>query len=395
MSDSRRLLMIPGPVELSPAVLAACAVPPPGHLDARLVEAFGSALARMRQVWLAPASSQPFVVPGAGTLAMELAVANLVEPGDRVLLVNTGTFSERMALMLRRAGAAVREVTAPVGDAPEAEAVARALDELHGGGPVKALVATHVDTSTGVRIDPEPLARLAHEHGALSIFDGVCATAAERFAMADWQADVYLTASQKAIGLPPGLALVVAGERALSARAARRAGPPPAYLDWESWRPIMTAYEERRPAYFSTPATGLVLALDVGLDEILAGGMERRFADHERAAGALREAWRVLDLAPVPVRPRLEANTLSALRFPAGIGPALIGRIAERGVTVAGGLHPALHGGYFRVGHMGYVVQRADLLRRTVEAVAGALGDGGAAVDARAAVAALDRLGGA
>jgi alanine-glyoxylate transaminase/serine-glyoxylate transaminase/serine-pyruvate transaminase len=246
--------------------------------------------------------------------------------------------------------------------------------ELGRVGPIKALLATHVDTSTGVRVDPEPLARLAVEHGALSIFDGVCATAAERFDMALWRADVYLTASQKAIGLPPGLALLVASERALATRTARRSGPPPAFLDWESWRPIMAAYEARKAAYFSTPPTGLVTALDVGLGEILAEGNERRWAEHERAASALRGAWRQLGLMPVPVRPELEANTMSALRFPSGVDATLVARIAERGVAVAGGLHPAIRGEYFRVGHMGYVVKRPDLLRRAVEAVAAALG---------------------
>ena len=80
------------------------------------------------------------------------------------------------------------------------------------GTRFKALFATHVDTSTGVRVDPEPLCRLAREAGILAVFDGVCATAGERFEMAAWGADLYFTASQKAIGLPPGLALMVASD---------------------------------------------------------------------------------------------------------------------------------------------------------------------------------------
>jgi len=156
------------------------------------------------------------------------------------------------------------------------EALDSALDETPN---VRALIATHVDTSTAVRVDPKPLAALARERGILSIFDGVCATAAETFDMAGWGADVYLTASQKAIGLPPGLALMIASEAALEARKARAAAPPPMYLDWEQWLPVMRAYEERRPAYFSTPATNLILALDVGLREILAEGIEKKAAN--------------------------------------------------------------------------------------------------------------------
>ncbi len=391
MAD-RPLLMIPGPIEVSPAVLACCAKPPLGHLAPRLIEAFGSSLEMMRRVWLASASSRSFIVAGSGTLAMEMAVWNLVEAGDRVLVVNSGFFSDRLVEMLRRAGAEVAEVKADVGDAPAPERVERELCRLGEHGVVKALLATHVDTSTAVRVDPEPLARLAREHGALSIFDGVCATAAERFDMAGWGADVYFTASQKAIGLPPGLALLVASERALETRARRRSTPPPLYLDWEPWRPIMDAYEKRRPAYFSTPATGLVLALETGLEEILEDGVAARFAAHARAASALRQAWSALGLQAVPRSPELAANTLSALRFPRGVDGTLVGRILEHGVVVAGGLHPALRGQYFRVGHMGHAVTRPAMLERTVNAIAAGLGDLGAQVDAEAAVAAVRSL---
>ncbi|HXO22169.1 MAG TPA: aminotransferase class V-fold PLP-dependent enzyme [Thermoanaerobaculia bacterium] len=348
-----------------------------------MIAAFGSALERMRTVWMADAASQPFAVAGGGTLAMEMAAANLVELGERVLVVGTGYFSDRMADMLRRQGAEVHEVQAAPGDAPQLDEVRGAIEA--GPGRWKALFATHVDTSTGVLLDPQPLARLAREHSMLAIFDGVCATAGERFDMAAWDADVYLTASQKALGLPPGLALLVASDRALAARAARRAGPPPQYLDWQEWLPIMRAYEERRPAYFSTPPTNLILALDVGLGEILEAGLPARVAAHERTARALRAAWRVLGLEPVPVRTELAAHTLSALRFPPGVDGSLVARILARGVAVAGGLHPAIRNSYFRVGHMGYVTTRPDLLQKTLEAVAGALADGGRKTDGAAA----------
>jgi alanine-glyoxylate transaminase/serine-glyoxylate transaminase/serine-pyruvate transaminase len=369
------LLMIPGPVEVSPAVLAAFGAPPPGHTAAPLIEAFGTALERMRPVWQAGPESQPFVLAGGGTAAMEMVVANLTEPGDRVLVVATGYFSDRLAEMLRRQGAEVTAVGAASGEAPEPDEV---RETIAARGPFRALYATHVDTSTGVRIDPQPLARLAREHGMLSIFDGVCATAGERFAMADWDADVYLTASQKALGLPPGLALLVASPRALAVRAARAGtggtGAPPMYLDWEQWLPVMRAYEERRPSYFSTPPTNLVLALAVGLGEILEQGVEARFAAHARTAEALRAAWGELGLTPVPKRPELASNLLSALRFPPGVDGTLVRRILDQGVAVAGGLHPAIRNEYFRVGHMGFVTGRPDLLRRTVEAVAAGLG---------------------
>jgi alanine-glyoxylate transaminase/serine-glyoxylate transaminase/serine-pyruvate transaminase len=400
------LLMIPGPVEVSPEVLAAFSVPPPGHTAPALVEAFGASLESMRRVWSAEPASQPFVIGGGGTAAMDMAVANLVAAGDRVLVVKTGYFSDRLAEMLRRQGAATVEVAAAPGDAPDLEAVREALAGQPSGGRCTALFATHVDTSTGVRIDPEPLARLAREHGMLSVFDGVCATAGETFDMAGWDADVYLTGSQKALGLPPGLALMVASPRALAARAARRGPPPPMYLDWEVWQPVLRAYEERRAAYFSTPPTNLILALAAGLAAIEAEGVAPRIARHQQAARALRAAWRALGLEILPKRDELAANTLSAIRLPATASGAvtandLVARISAHGVNVAGGLLHDLRNRYFRIGHMGWVIGRPDLLRRTVAAVAAALRDCGLALPApgaasgdaeRQALAALDDL---
>jgi len=383
MTTQRPLLMIPGPVEISPAVRDAFAVPPPGHLAPNVIEAFGNSLALMRRVWLAALSSQPFVVPGSGTTAMEMAVANLIEPGDAAVVVNTGYFSDRVVEMLKRSGANVVDLTAVPGEVPNASRAEGAFEDFaRAGKQVKALFATHVDTSTGALCDPKPLAALARERGALSVFDGVCATAAERFEMEAWGADVYFTASQKAIGLPPGLALAVAGERALAARDARR-NAPPLSLDWHQWRPVMQAYEAGKPAYFATPPTNLILALSV------ASGMEARFAMHERAARALRAAWSVLGLRPVPGREQNAAHTLSALRYPAGVDASLVARIADRGVAVAGGLHPAIRGEYFRVGHMGYALTRTDLLMRCVAAVAGGLSSFGTAADEAGALNAL------
>jgi alanine-glyoxylate transaminase/serine-glyoxylate transaminase/serine-pyruvate transaminase len=381
--------MIPGPVEVSPAVRDAFAVPPPGHLSKDVIDAFGASLDMMRRVWLAAPSSQPFAVSGSGTTAMEMAVANLIEPGDAVVVVNTGYFSDRMVEMLRRAGADVVDLTAVPGEVPNVSRAEGAFDDFaRAGKKVKALFATHVDTSTGALCDPKPLASLAREREALSVIDGVAATAAERFEMEAWGADVYLTASQKAIGLPAGLALLVASERALGARDARKA-PPPLSQDWHAWRPVMQAYEARKPAYFATPPTNLILALSVGLEEILADGMEARFALHERGARALRAEWSVLGLRPVPTREQNAAHTLSALRFPAGVDASLVARVAERGVYVASGLHPAIRGEYFRVGHMGYALTRTDYLMRCVEAIASAVASFGHAVDGEGAVSAM------
>lgn len=359
--------MIPGPIEVSPAVIEAFGGPPPGHLAAPVIEAHGRALELMRTVWCAGPHSQPFIMPGGGTLAMEVAVANLVQLGDRVLVINTGYFSDRIAEMALRRGADVRQVQSRPGTVPELDDIQRAFDDH----APSCVLATHVDTSTGVRLDPAPICEMVAGTNALTVFDGVCATAAERFEMDAWGADVYLTASQKAIGLPPGLALMVASPAALDRRRHMR-GDVPMALDWEQWLPIMQAYEDRRASYFSTPATSHIMALATSLAELSADGMEAVFARHQRVADQMRAAWADLGLELL-CDTDVAANALSAVRYPDGVGSGLVGRIKEQGVVVAGGLYPGLKQQYFRVGHMGYSTTRPDHIETTIRAVTKAL----------------------
>lgn len=336
--SERELLMIPGPVEFDPEVMRALARRTVSHVAPEFIQTFGRALARLREVCLAP-SAQPFVVAGSGTLAMEMAAANLVEPGDRALVVNTGYFSDRLARILERHGAEVVQVRAGApGECPSAAEVERAL----AGGRFKVLTVTHVDTSTGVLAPVQALVRLAHAQGVLSIVDGVCATAGERFHQEAWGADVYFTASQKAVGVPPGLALLTASPRAMAAWRARRRPVASVYADFAEWLPIMEAYEGARASYFATPAVNLVCALEVSLGQILAEGMEPRFARHARLARAFRAAWDALGLRSLPVREELRANTLSALYYPEGVDAGLVAAARTEGVVLAGGLHPEL-----------------------------------------------------
>ncbi|MEM6930623.1 MAG: aminotransferase class V-fold PLP-dependent enzyme, partial [Myxococcota bacterium] len=170
------LLMIPGPIELSPAVKATLAEPPLSHTDPALIERFGRALKTMRQVWRAEADHQPFVVAGSGTLAMEMALTNLLDPGQSAVVVDMGIFGERMARIAQARGVTVSRVTSEVGQAVSLADVEAALQARR----PHALFVTHVDTSTGVRSDVQALANLGREHGAYVVVDSICATAAER-----------------------------------------------------------------------------------------------------------------------------------------------------------------------------------------------------------------------
>ncbi len=346
---NRSLLMIPGPIEFDPAVLAALGAPTTSHLAPNFIEAFGQALERMGEVFQCR-EGQPFVLAGSGTLAMDCAGANLVEPGDKALVVNTGYFSDRFALLLERYGAQVTQVTAPVGGSPALEDVQAALERE----AYKLVTITHVDTSTAVIADVAGIAALARQHGTLVVVDGVCSVAGEELRMDGWGVDVALTASQKAIGVPPGLALLVAGPRAIEAFARRKTPVLNYYADWNNWLPVMQAYAERRPSYFGTPAVNLVFALNVALGQILAEGLQVRFARHKLLSRMCQAGIAALGLGQVPLQAEFAAHTLTAPRYPAGIdGAAFLGRVSQAGAVLAGGLHPAIKGEYFRIGHMG------------------------------------------
>jgi alanine-glyoxylate transaminase/serine-glyoxylate transaminase/serine-pyruvate transaminase len=378
----RTLLMIPGPIEFEPAVLAALGAPTTSHVAPDFIEAFGQALERMRDVFLCP-DGQPFVVAGSGTLAMELAGANLVEPGDKALVVNTGYFGDRFGDLLARYGADVTHVRAPVGGCPSLDAVDEALEQ----DSFKLLTVTQVDTSTGVLADVEELAALGRRYDVLVVVDGVCSVAGEELRLADWGVDVALTASQKAVGVPPGLALLVAGPRAMEAFEARKTPVGSYYADWTNWLPIMRAYEARQPGYFGTPAVNLIWALNVSLGQILAEGLEARFERHRRLGRGAQAALAALGLGQVPLQPEVAAHTMTAPRYPAGVsGAELLPRIKEAGAVLAGGLHPAIKAEYFRIGHMG-ACNQGDLLA-TIGAVEAGLAACGYEFEAGAGVAA-------
>jgi alanine-glyoxylate transaminase/serine-glyoxylate transaminase/serine-pyruvate transaminase len=382
----RKLLMIPGPIEFTPEVLQAMGLPTTSHVAPNFIQAFGQALERLRQVFLCP-SGQPFVIAGSGTLAMDMPAANLIESGDKALVINTGYFSDRFAAILERYGAQVTQIHAPaIGDAPALEEVEAALK----GADYKLMTITHVDTSTGVAADAKSLAALGREHGALVVLDGVCSVAGEEMRQEEWGIDLALTASQKAIGVPPGLALMVAGPRAMDAFRQRKTPAGNYYADWTNWLPIMEAYEARNPSYFGTPAVNLIWALNVSLGQILDEGMEARFARHRRLSEAFKAAITALGMKQLPVSPDKLATTLTAPYYPQGVDQKVLGHINAAGVILAGGLHPAIKGQYFRVGHMG-AVNESDILA-TVGAIEKGLAQAGYQFEAGVGLAAAQAV---
>lgn len=347
----RKLLMIPGPIEFEPEVLQAMAMATTSHVAPDFIEVFGNSLELMREVWKFP-KGQPFIVAGTGTLAMDMAAANLIEHGDNVLVISSGYFGKRFKNILERYGANTTILEAPMGEVVSVEAIEKELKTK----PYKALTITHVDTSTGILVDPKPIAQLAKKYNTLSILDGVCSVGGEELHQDEWNLDVVLTASQKAIGVPPGLALLMASEKAMKVWENRKTLVSNYYADWNNWLPIMNAYEERRPSYFGTPAVNLIVALEISLKNICNEGMEVRVKRHQSLAQAFRAGITALNLEILPKNNGIAANTLTAVYYPEGInGAALNAKILDSNVIIAGGLLPEIKASYFRIGHMGSV----------------------------------------
>jgi alanine-glyoxylate transaminase/serine-glyoxylate transaminase/serine-pyruvate transaminase len=363
----RKLLMIPGPIEFEPAVMQAVGMQTTSHVAPDFIESFGHALEMMREVWLAP-SGQPFIMAGTGTLAMDMAGSNLIEPGDSALVISTGYFGDRYAELLKRYGANVTLLKASTGDTVKAPEVESELKKKK----YKLMTFTHVDTSTAVKVDPEPLGFLGDKYGVMTVLDGVCSVAGEEIRQDKWKIDIVLTASQKAVGVPPGLALMVVSEKAMGVWKNRKTPVGNYYCDWSHWLPVMKAYEERRPSYFGTPAVNLVNGLEVSLGIILKEGMDSRFTRHQRLARSFREAMAGMGLKMIPLSEEISAGTLSAPYYPEGVkGSDFMKAIAASDVILAGGLLPEIKEKYFRVGHMGSVTN-GDILA-TVSAIDNAL----------------------
>lgn len=349
--------MIPGPIEFEPEVMLAMNIPTTSHVAPDFIDSFGNSLESIRKVWQSP-SGQPFIIAGTGTLAMDLAGSNLIEAGDNALVISTGYFGERYAELLKRYGANVDILKAPLGEVVPVDKVEEKLKSKS----YKLLTFTHVDTSTAVLNDPKPFGELGKKYNVLTILDGVCSVAGEEICQDEWGIDIVLTASQKAIGVPPGLALLVASPKAIEAWKNRKTPVGNYYADWDNWLPIMEAYEARKPSYFGTPAVNLVVALETSLNIILKEGLENRFQRHRKIAQAFRSAVSAMGLKMIPVSEKVAANTLSATFYPEGVeGGRLLSEIIKAEIIMAGGLLPDIKAKYFRTGHMGSV-NRNDIL---------------------------------
>jgi serine---pyruvate transaminase len=335
----KKYLFTPGPTPVPPQVLAALAEPVLHHRGADFRVIYERCLGRLQDVYRTRGDVLLFTA--SGTAAMESVVANLC-PGARSLVVSAGAFGERWEKIAAVHGAEIEPMRYEWGETPRADEVASRLAEL-GGADVVFL--TQSETSTGVVADVRALAAAAKEHGAVVAVDAISSLGAVPLEMDAWGLDAVASGSQKALMTPPGLAMCAVSERAVAAAKPAHSF----YLDWERTR----AAQAKLDAPF-TPATSLIVALDVALGLILGEGLEAGFDRHVRLGRACRAGVKAMGLELFsPDEDR--SAVVTAIRAPDGIDSSdvVAGVRNHFGMTIANG-QAHLKGKIFRLGHIGW-----------------------------------------
>jgi len=293
----------------------------------------------------------------SGSGGLEAAVVNLVAPVSKPLVVEAGKFGERWAKILKAYGVEPEVLSFEWGKAVDVAQVEAALSRR----PVPILFFTHSETSTGVLHDAEALAQAAHRHGALAVADVVTSVGVHDVRMDAMGLDVAVCGSQKGLMLPPGLAFVALGARALEALDA---GPRLPRFYWDLRKAAAQAKDGETPF---TPPTSLVVALAEALTMIEEEGLPRVVTRHAANAAATRAGVNALGLTGMAERP---SNAVTAVASPAGVDAgAIVKAMREHhGMIIANG-QDRLKGVSFRIGHMG-AYDEADIV-----AVVGGLED--------------------
>ena len=340
----KKLLMIPGPSPVDRRIQDEMGRETIAFGDAAFVSDFKEVLAQLKTMF--DCSGEVFVVSGSGTLAMEMAAANVTKAEDNVLIISHGYFGDRFVEIFEHKRRNVDVIRSEWGQIVPLEEIKAALDAKK----YAAVIVTHVDTATGVMAPIAEIGKLVKSYeDTMYIVDGVCASAGIEEKVDAMGIDILLTGSQKAFGVAPGLALVWASQAAMARRASLGIIPE-YYCDFDKWLPIMHDPSK----YFATPPVNMIWALKESIAIINEETIEGRYARHIKTAKAMQTALETLGFR-ILANPDYRAYTLSNVIYPEGTDDALFRKVlAEEGVQVAGGLGPYA-GKMFRLGHMGNI----------------------------------------
>ncbi len=362
LSLSTRWLQGPGPSDCHPRVLRVMATPSIGYTDPEFIAMLNEEQALLREVYQ---TQNPLTLPvsGTGTSGMEACIANLVEPGDKVLVCVCGYFGERLVEIATRYGADVARIDAPWGEVFDAQQIADVLKQR----PAKVVAIVHAETSTGALQPLGDVAKVAHDAGALLLVDAVTSLGGIPVEIDKHGIDACYSCSQKCLSAPSGLSPVTLSPRAVELIQKRKTKVSSFYLDLT----LMDRYWRGDHVYHHTVSTAMNYALREALRLVHEEGLEARFARHRANAELLWQGLEAIDLRPhVPQKHRLPS--LTTVRIPDGVDDMAIRKrlLNEYNIEIGGGLG-ALKGKVWRVGLMGYASsrERVTMLLGALEAL--------------------------
>ncbi len=348
----KTFLMIPGPTPVPESVMLEIAKHPIGHRSSEFSSILKEVYENLKYVF--QTKNDVFMFTSSGTGAMCAALENLVNEGDKVLCLSLGNFGNRWAKIAESRGANVEKIEVESGQVIDPEVLKNRLAE-DTNKEIKIVTLTHSETSTGAANDVKTLCSIIREHGAISVVDGVTSVCAMPVKPDEWGIDVLVSGSQKGFMIPPGLAFLVANERAW--KVYEQCKHPSFYFDWAAHK---KAVEGDTTPF--TPAVNLIVGLNVALKMIKEEGIENMNARHKRHCMALRNALRAINLELLVKDDNNASHSITSILPPDEISVPDIRSTMKNDfdIVVANG-QAKLKDKIFRMGTLGFVCDR-DLI---------------------------------
>jgi alanine-glyoxylate transaminase/serine-glyoxylate transaminase/serine-pyruvate transaminase len=376
VNPPQRTLLGPGPSDTDPRVLAALAQPTVGHLDPYYLRVMDELQAMLREVFRTQ-NRMTMAISGTGSAGQEATVANLVEPGDRVLVCVNGVFGGRLVDMAERAGGEVTKIERPWG---EVFTVAEVKDALAQVKP-RVVAIVLAETSTGAWQPIEEIAAAVGDAGAMLILDTVTALGGIPVEIDKWGIDAVYSGTQKCLSCPPGLAPVSFSDRAVEKILARRQKVRSWYLDVS----LIANYWGDDRVYHHTAPINMTYALHEALRLVLGEGLESCWVRHKRNHEALKAGLSTLGIR-YATQAGHELPQLNAVVIPDGIDDVAVRKsLLERfNIEIGAGLG-AFKGKVWRIGLMGYG-SRPENIVKLLEALETLLSEQGHKVESGVAI---------
>lgn len=381
LSPAERILMGPGPSDVSADVLRALGSPTLGHLDPQYLEIMDQTRQMLRSVFQTK-NEMTMAMSGTGSAGMESCFVNLIEPGDEVIVCVNGVFGNRMVDNAERCGATVHQLDRPWGETFDPDEVQAAVKQHPAA---KVLCIVHAETSTGAYQPLEEISRIVHDAGMLLLVDAVTSLGGMPVKVDEWRIDAIYSGTQKCLSCPPGLAPVSFSPAALERMDQRKTKVQSWYLDVS----MLRKYWGEERVYHHTAPVNMTYALHRALSNLLTEGLDASHARHLRNHKALWAGLEALGLSYIPAN---SLPMLNAIHVPEGIDEKQVrGRLLKDfNIEIGAGLGP-FAGKALRIGIMGTASTQSNvtLFLGALEAILGDMGHTGGAGTARSAAAAV------